>query len=286
MHTPVLASRARHKATGVGWRRAPNPGWARASGCEQCSLLFVGDAEVAKFFEPHDICPTSGGESGTGNLMWAAGDVSTPAICQGDRGRQRLRKCTIWSAPPKKPPVSTAAHPGANQLTATANFAPLLERPLLDDGLERGTQFLHTAMFTAICAHGTKGVDGTRVRSVLFATRLSSCRALPRKCNSYPLLQRPWNSSVFSKQPQAASNTFSSESSAENSPGYLPLTALGATAGGTTIQQTSRHGDVFSTILTTCPLTEGSLSRSCLGPTQNNTPNAKLELSKLATEVR
>ena len=35
----------------------------------------------------------------------------TPAICQDARGRHRLRKCIIWSAASKKPPVSTVVDP-------------------------------------------------------------------------------------------------------------------------------------------------------------------------------
>ena len=36
--------------------------------------VLVGDAEVARFFQHHDICPTCGGESSNGNLLWVSGD--------------------------------------------------------------------------------------------------------------------------------------------------------------------------------------------------------------------
>ena len=69
--------------------------------------------------------------------------------------------------------------------------------------------------------HHGFGRDGGPKR---ITTRLSSCSALPLTRNKKPLRPRTWNSAVFSEQHTLGIRH-------KELVGYLPLTALGATAG-------------------------------------------------------
>ena len=89
---------------------------------------------------------------------------------------------------------------------------------------------------------------------------------------------------MFSKQPQSSLEQHTLQIRHRELDGYLPLTALGGTTGGTTIQQTSSDGNVLPTNPNTCPFTDGkpmeAFLRSCLGPTENTSPNAKILMTR------
>ena len=79
-----------------------------------------------------------------------------------------------------------------------------------------------------------------------------------------PLSKRTWNSSVWLKRAPRSLEHRTLGIRLRELVCNLPPTALGVTAGGATIQHTSRPGEVFNTNLNTCPHHRGQNHGSLL----------------------
>ena len=210
------------------------------------------------------------------------GPWRTPAICQETRGRHRLRRSAIWGASPKKPPAQqlfTLCESGLQVLklrrfcscstttVTSSDFRAALDsviprRPALAFALKSSSganQLMATASRPSLKGRFSM-MDWSAARNFTMRRPHDAARAAlcHKRATHTPMeLLRVLRAAAHSLEHHALRIRH------RELAGYLPLTALGVTTGEPTYL--SIHEGQ----------TRGSLSKSCLGPTKNKTPNDK-----------